>query len=190
MAKKGLSDEDIALFRAHMAGVKPLANSGRIDTPKAKPQVRANTPSLSAEQNQKPQTAAIPYLTQELYQTTESDAHLSFCRAPCDRRIFKQLQQGKLPIRRCLDLHGMQRAEASEALAHCILTLAASTQYDERLRCARIIHGKGGKMGEAPVMKSFMNVWLPEFSEVMAFCSALPKDGGTGALYVLVKRNF
>lgn len=186
MAKKGLSEEDIILFRSHMEGVKPLVDSGHIITPKTppiSPAKRTQTPRATNE-NTMP---AIPYLTQELYQTTESDAYLSFCRPHFDKRVFKHLQQGKLPIRRCLDLHGMQRAEASEALGRCIQSLAASDQYDERLRCARIIHGKGGKMGEAPIMKSFVNVWLPEFDEVMAFCSAQPKDGGVGAVYVLVK---
>lgn len=186
MVKKGLSEEEIILFRSHMEGVKPLADSGHMITPKTPP----NPPSKSAHTSRTTHEItmpATPYLTQELYQTIESNAYLSFCRPHFDKRVFKYLQQGKLPIRRCLDLHGMQRAQASEALVHCIQGLAASNQYEERLRCARIIHGKGGKMGEAPIMKSFVNIWLPECNEVMAFCSAQPKDGGLGAVYVLIK---
>jgi len=56
------------------------------------------------------------------------------------------------------------------------------------LRCIRIIHGKGyGSSNQGPVIKPLVNQWLRKKAEILAFCSARPVDGGTGAVYVLVK---
>ena len=58
----------------------------------------------------------------------------------------------------------------------------------EGIRCVRIIHGKGyGSSNKGPVIKPLVNRWLQRRSEVLAFCSARPVDGGTGAVYVLLK---
>ena len=55
-------------------------------------------------------------------------------------------------------------------------------------RCVRIIHGKGyGSSNKGPVIKPLVNQWLRKRSEILAFCSARPVDGGTGAVYVLIK---
>ena len=56
-------------------------------------------------------------------------------------------------------------------------------------RCVRVVHGKGKTSeGKLPVLKGKVNVWLRQKDEVMAFCSAIPRDGGGGAVYVLLKR--
>ena len=56
-------------------------------------------------------------------------------------------------------------------------------------RCVRIIHGKGrGSAQGLPVLKNKVNYWLQQRDDVLAFCSARPVDGGTGAVYVLLKR--
>ena len=82
-----------------------------------------------------------------------------------------------------LDLHGMTVAEARPMLAEFI---ADSRQ--QRLRCVRIIHGKGFRSASAqPVLKGLVNNWLRQHDGVLAFCSARPADGGTGAVYVLLK---
>ena len=57
-------------------------------------------------------------------------------------------------------------------------------------RCVHIIHGKGhGSSNQGPVLKNKVNAWLRQREEVLAFCSAQPKDGGTGAVYVLLRRK-
>ena len=56
-------------------------------------------------------------------------------------------------------------------------------------RCVRIVHGKGfGSRSGVPIMKAHVDRWLRARPEVLAFCSATPPDGGTGALYVLLRR--
>jgi DNA-nicking Smr family endonuclease len=52
----------------------------------------------------------------------------------------------------------------------------------------RIIHGKGyGSNNQGPIIKPLVNKWLQQRNEILAFCSARPNDGGTGAVYVLLK---
>ena len=59
----------------------------------------------------------------------------------------------------------------------------------EHQTCVRIIHGKGkGSRHRGPVLKQKVNHWLRQRDEVLAFCSARPVDGGSGALYVLLRR--
>ncbi|MDH5572217.1 MAG: Smr/MutS family endonuclease, partial [Gammaproteobacteria bacterium] len=60
--------------------------------------------------------------------------------------------------------------------------------HAHRIRCVRIIHGKGyGSVSQQPVLKQFVNYWLRQREDIMAFCSARQADGGTGAVYVLLK---
>ncbi|RZJ50981.1 MAG: DNA mismatch repair protein MutS, partial [Acidovorax sp.] len=56
------------------------------------------------------------------------------------------------------------------------------------LRCLRVVHGKGlGSPGKSPVLKSRVQRWLVQKSEVLAFVQARPIDGGAGALVVLLQ---
>ncbi|NIW87182.1 MAG: DNA mismatch repair protein MutS, partial [Gammaproteobacteria bacterium] len=58
-----------------------------------------------------------------------------------------------------------------------------------QLRCVRVVHGKGhGSLHKLPVLKTKVQGWLRQRDEVLAFCSARPVDGGTGAVYVLLKK--
>ncbi|MFQ5981873.1 MAG: Smr/MutS family protein, partial [Woeseiaceae bacterium] len=57
-------------------------------------------------------------------------------------------------------------------------------------RCVRVVHGKGLGSGErGPVLKRKVDKWLSEWDSVLAFVSARQVDGGTGACYVLLKKN-
>ena len=59
---------------------------------------------------------------------------------------------------------------------------------ENNIRCVRIIHGKGyGSNNKGPIIKPLVNKWLQQRNEILAFCSARPIDGGTGAVYVLLK---
>ena len=59
-----------------------------------------------------------------------------------------------------------------------------------RLRCVLVVHGKGwGTTSDFPVLKSHTNAWLREWPGVLAFCSATDIDGGTGAMYILLRKR-
>jgi DNA-nicking Smr family endonuclease len=82
-----------------------------------------------------------------------------------------------------LDLHGLTRAEAHEALAAFLRT---AVRYARR--CVRIVHGKGlGSKNREPVLKVKVKVWLARRQEVLAFCQAPPAHGGSGAVLVLLR---
>ncbi|MGH8481071.1 MAG: Smr/MutS family protein, partial [Nevskiaceae bacterium] len=97
--------------------------------------------------------------------------------------VFRRLRRGAYRIGAELDLHGMRWDEAKVAM---VRFLAASR--DGGARCVRIIHGKGLRSkGDGPVLKQRIDGWLRQRSEVLAFCSARREDGGTGAVYVLLR---
>ena len=98
-------------------------------------------------------------------------------------KVLKKLRQGKNTIEHALDLHGLTveqaRRELVEFLGECE---AANVRY------AIIVHGKGYRSKDKPVIKPMVNRWLRAADNVLAFHSAQAKDGGTGAVYVLLKK--
>jgi DNA-nicking Smr family endonuclease len=108
---------------------------------------------------------------------------LSFQRAGVRTQVMRRLRRGQIPIEAELDLHGLQqlaaRAQLAQFLAH---------SRDTGRRCLRVIHGKGHRSGtRGPVLKTAVDLWLRRHPDVLAFSSARAIDGGTGALYVLLR---
>jgi len=109
---------------------------------------------------------------------------LSFCRSGIQKTVFRKLRSGAYRISDELDLHGATIKQAKQILVYF---LQEAVQFENC--CIRIIHGKGHRSGNnKPVLKSHVNHWLSEHERVLAFHSARPKDGGSGAVYVLLKR--
>ena len=109
---------------------------------------------------------------------------LSFARAGVRRREIERLRRGRFRIEADLDLHGRFVADALPALSRFLEESCGLGR-----RCVRVVHGKGfGSTGGRAVMKANVDRWLRTRSEVLAFCSAIPPDGGTGAVYVLLRR--
>ena len=99
------------------------------------------------------------------------------------QRLLRRLRRGQLAIGGELDMHGMTSNTARAALAEFI-----TASREQGVRCVRIVHGKGyGSGTDAPVLKNRLNSWLRQHHDVLAFSSATPQDGGTGALYVLLR---
>ena len=81
-----------------------------------------------------------------------------------------------------IDLHGLLTEAAAQALHNFIVNA-----HLEKHKIVLIIHGKGGKDNKPPIIKNIVNEYLKNLPQVLAFHSAKPKDGGTGAVYVLLK---
>jgi len=112
----------------------------------------------------------------------ESGEQLAFMRPQVSRQVMRRLRRGQFAIQQEIDLHGMTVDQAQTHLRAFIHDCSLSG-----FRCVRVIHGKGLRSGQrGPVLKTMVNSWLPKWREVLAFCSAPPQDGGTGALYVLL----
>ncbi len=108
---------------------------------------------------------------------------LEFFRPGLQKRVFQDLRRGHLEIEWELDLHGLTARHA-----HSTLELFLRDCHRRGIRCVRIIHGKGfGSEDRQPVLKQKLNLWLRQRKDVLAFCSATRRDGGTGAAYVLLR---
>ncbi|MCP3669699.1 MAG: DNA mismatch repair protein MutS [Gammaproteobacteria bacterium] len=113
----------------------------------------------------------------------DTEEVLSFYRPGLQKRVFQDLRRGRLEIEMELDLHGLTARHA-----HSTLELFFCNCHRRRIRCVHIIHGKGyGSEDRQPVLKQKLNLWLRQRHDVMAFCSATSRDGGTGAAYVLLR---
>lgn len=108
---------------------------------------------------------------------------LLYLREGVSRQVLRRLRRGQYSVGAVLDLHGHTVDEARAALAAFL-----NQQRTGAHRCVRIIHGKGynSPHGQGK-LKRLLNRWLPQREDVLAFCSARPMDGGTGAVYVLLK---
>ena len=111
-----------------------------------------------------------------------TDDGLGFRRPGISLEVLAQLRKGKWSIQDQLDLHGLRRDEARDALG------AFVRSADQRgLRCLRVIHGKGhGSPGREPILKSKVHRWLAQKHEVIAFAQAAGPQGGAGAVIVLL----
>lgn len=172
-------DEGSALFRQLMRDVVINRSSNRVDTRKPIPEpVPRQRLADEAEVLRELLDGPDP----EYFETGETIQYLA---SGVQQRVLKQLRRGQFRIDGELDLHGLNRHRAREAVAD-FLTVAR----DRDFRCLRIIHGKGHRSpNTGPVLKHQLDRWLRKVRDVVAFCSALPKDGGSGAIYVLLKRS-
>ncbi|MFK8069112.1 MAG: Smr/MutS family protein [Gammaproteobacteria bacterium] len=115
----------------------------------------------------------------------ETGDELYFYRPGVSKADFRKLRKGQFIIQSELDLHGMTVSMAREELANFLHYCRKTGK-----RHVRIIHGKGrGSAQGQPVIKNKVNIWLQQRDEILAFCSARPADGGTGAIYVLIKKS-
>ena len=113
----------------------------------------------------------------------EVDETLSFRRPGIGSDVTRKLRKGDWTIQAEIDLHGLRREEAREALGQFI-----RESVKLGLRCLRVVHGKGlGSPGKTPVLKGRVQSWLVQKQEVLAYVQAKPSDGGAGALLVLLR---
>ena len=179
MAKRGhITDEDRELFRRATGDVR------RIGDDRTPPVRTRRTPRNRDRARSEHSDGARELADSEWTPDIGPGDVLSFARGGVQRRELQRLRRGRLKVEADLDLHGRIVAEAVAALDHFL--------QDSRRRgrrCVRIVHGKGfGSRSGLPIMKAHVDRWLRARSEVLAFCTATPPDGGTGALYVLLRR--
>lgn len=111
-----------------------------------------------------------------------TDDGLSFRRPGIGPDVVTRLRRGQWAIQQQIDLHGLTREEAREALAAFVRDMHRRGQ-----RCLRVVHGKGhGSPGRQPVLKAKVQRWLAQCTEVIAFAQASGPQGGAGALIVLL----
>jgi len=175
---RAVSDDDMALFREAVGEVRAVSHD-RIDT--AKP---ATPPLVRHSDND--DRSVMQSLLEDLSESDflETGEHLSYTQPGVQRSVLKKLKSGRYSIQAEIDLHGLTVEEARQELSAFL-----KNARERRHLCVRVIHGKGRKNSDkAPRIKPAVNQWLQRNKGVLAFCSARMNDGGTGAVYVLLKR--
>lgn len=178
MANKSDKPSDSDLFREAVGEVRRM-DDDRIAPPK--PDVKPIPRQLIADEEQVLDDMLSDHYTVDF----QPGDILSYMQPGIQKTVFKKLRTGKYRIDAELDLHGMRSADARVSIQSFLLK-AKERQW----RCVRIVHGKGLRSSnKGPVLKGLVNQWLRRLDDVLAFHSAPPEDGGTGAVYVLVKSS-
>ena len=119
---------------------------------------------------------------------TFSDEYMEGAVPGMDRRLMEKLRKGEFPIQDHVDLHGLTQPEAEISIRDFLLD-----SYRRGLRCVLVVHGRGlNSENHIPVLKTRVPVWLsrgPVKKIILAFSTARAYDGGTGAMYVLLRRS-
>jgi len=174
---KVIDEQD--LFRQEMASVEPLVQE------RSHPVANRIAPNPIIQDKDKLYSFDSLYSEEFEPKTIGNEEAISFQRSGVQDRLSNQLRQGQLSLDAELDMHGMTIAIAHQQLAEFI-----DECRQQNIRCIRIIHGKGwGSKDNKPVLKTKLNTWLQHEENVLAFCSAQIKDGGTGAVFVLLRRK-
>lgn len=171
-------------FFEEMKGVKPLGPHNKADIKK---------PSELTPGHKARQVAAVAHKTldrnflvaSEHIDMLKGHEVLSYKKDGVQHGVFKKLRLGQYAIEARLDLH---KKTVEEARREVFQFVRDCMEYD--LRTVMIVHGKGerNENGDA-VLKSYLNHWLPDFSQVLAFHSAQKRHGGTGAIYLLLRKS-
>jgi DNA-nicking Smr family endonuclease len=186
--------DDALLFRAAVRDVKPLERTAPVAT-------TATSAAAAATGSSKPRKARraaasvaaafeepahdMPLLAESVpaEDSVTGAEVLSFRRPGVRMQTLRHLRRGLFPVEDQLDLHGLNQSAARDSLSEFI-----EQSRGAGYRCVRIVHGKGYRSGaRGPILKIAVNSWLKRHGDVMAFTSARTIDGGTGALYVLLR---
>jgi len=190
MCKKdtpNISSEESKLFRESVTDVKPL-NAPKRNTQQSPLKSRSkssSTPRNTLSPIDSNTTEHTSFVESEYVTPVGANELLVFSVTGVQPKTQKKLRQGRFNIDHKIDLHGLTAAQSGLKLDQCITASIANAD-----RCLLLIHGKASRSAEGyPVLKSHVNQWLRHCPSVLAFVSALPKDGGAGAMYVLLKQN-
>lgn len=175
--------EERMKFLEEMQGVRPIRKPDRADvravravTPGQLERQRAAVTDFSREENP---------LTADHVDLLAAQDVLCYRRPGVQHGVFRKLRLGQYQIEARLDLH---RMTVEQARREVFAFVRDCLHYG--LRSVLILHGKGQRNPDnIALLKSYLAKWLPELDAVMAFHSAQPHHGGTGAVYVMLRKN-
>lgn len=182
------------VFQSSMAGVQKMKPSDRYVPPPPKASSAAVRPApsgkrgpLTAEEQAADDAAVLrESMLSDMFDVDhymEEDPALNYSAPGIGPDVMKKMRKGHWPVQDELDLHGLRRDEARQAVDDFLLK-AARRNY----RCVCVIYGRGfGSPKGEPVLKSMVHSWLVQTDGVIAFCQARAEEGGEGALMVLLR---
>lgn len=177
--KPPVAPADAELFRAAVGPLRPLPETPALPrqpppVPVPRQHLRDEAEAVAASQ------APDPAIAQML-----AEGVLAWRRSHVTARVLARLKRGEFAVQDEVDLHGLH-----ESAARRLLQAFLSNARRERWHCLRIIHGKGlsSERGES-VLRPLVAHLLSQRNDVLAFASAPPNQGGSGATLVLLKPN-
>jgi len=185
-----LSEEEKSLFASAMQDVEPIKGDKKVKQHNEKQQSRRYQQTMQQLRSKQRQHQAQldEHTTLSQYEKVASVSafdSLLYHRKGIRLQDLSRLKKGEYPLEAELDLHGLTESDADETLQNFI-----NRCYQHNKRCVLIIHGKGyNSEASAPVLKNLVNMRLRQMKKVLAYCSSLPKDGGTGSVYALLKAH-
>ncbi len=162
-----LSDDERALFRHHI-----------------KHELNANENTKAFVPPEPESNFTLPHIDRDYFDyDIQADETVSYRQAGVRDSEFRALKQGKLSISSRLDLHGSTQADAHELLEQFL-----QEALIHKARCIQVVHGKGlSSIDKCPVLKNYCAAVLKRCDVVLAYHSAPVKQGGTGALNILLR---
>lgn len=180
LPSEDLNDGD--LFKKALQGVKKIDNGNiaKIESSsiRKKPDAKTLAKRAAAEGAFEVENTELSD-TQAMLNPVASQAKLSYRIATLQHKVFEELKAGNLRWYEAVDLHGCTIEEARTAVLQII-----QIAKDENQNVIKIVHGKGPEA----ILKTYVNSWLRQHRDVLAFVSAPESQGGTGAVLVLLKR--
>lgn len=178
-------EDAAASFAAAMADVRRLEADTRVDAPA--PAARAARPPV--DEDAEALTVLSDLVTGTgVFDISDSSEYVEGAVVGLDPRILRRLRRGEFAYQAMLDLHGMSAAAARVEVERFVLGAVAAGH-----RGVLIVHGRGrNSKDNVPILKERLKSWLARGRigrGILAFTSARPADGGTGALYVLLRRR-
>lgn len=178
MTKKNISTEESNLFRQTVGTIRSVKTDKVLLKQQDKPKPYPKRQPANVEE----------HLTLGVDADVEKvglEDTMSFVTPGLQKNVLRKLRQGFFGVDAEIDLHGMN---SNDAKRYLLGFLHRSVQNGHR--CVHIVHGKGYRSPDnQPILKNSINLWLRQHKQVQAFCSAAPKDGGTGAVFVLLYKS-
>ena len=174
-----VSAEDLRLFEQAVGRVRPVA-SKRTESARARP-------LPEPVQSQLDEARVADDLMRSVIDPAQIEVgeELSYLKDGFSPQLLRQLKRGHFSIADEIDLHQMTAKVARTAIKQFL----DENRRESRL-CVKIIHGKGLRSrAEGPVLKRLVDGMLRQRADVLAFASAKPAEGGTGAVIVLLRRD-
>ena len=175
-------DEDEArLFLEAMAGTEPIRDRAEVKPPEGV------LPKIVDENAESLAQLSELVSGQGPFDIADSDEFIEGHAPGVDRSLMRAVRRGDFSVQGHLDLHGMTRAEAKEAVEKFITEARRAHK-----RCVLVVHGRGlNSKDQIPVLKDAVRGWLQRgriAHSVLAFATARPHDGGAGAVYVVLRK--
>ncbi|WP_428774305.1 DNA endonuclease SmrA [Vibrio sp.] len=176
-----MSHDDLSLFQQMMGDVKPLQH----DTAEHKKSHHVTDAQLAKREAAIWLTEDDPeYLSVDYAPMLKPEDMIDFKRDGLQDGVHKKLRLGKYPIQAKLDLH---RKTLKQARDEVVNFLKQCIRMD--IRTVLIVHGRGERSNPPALMKSYLASWLSQIKDVQCVHSAQRFHGGTGAVYVMLRKS-